>query len=210
MIIVRESARDTFERVGGDMTLLSRDGERKAPLRTILAQSWSADERAAFGIYIAEPFTVPDSKVRVGAERFERDGSVVRQVFDLTDVPGPSTADINAERDRRVASGFMFKGLLFQSRIEDQKRINGAGTLAAIAIMNGSQVGDYRWHNGASDFVWISDDNRLVRMDAFDIIAFGQAAARWESEHVFAARNLKDMVDSPKDYADDKYWPVRA
>lgn len=195
---------------GNDLTEVRIvDNRRKAPLQVILATSWSAKDRAAFGIYIAEPFVAPDGKVTTGQERFERDGDVVRQVFDVVDEPGPSADAINAERDRRTASGFMFKGLLFQSRIEDQKRINGAGTLAAIAVMNGSQAGDFRWHNGASDFVWISADNRLVRMDAFDVIAFGQAAARWESEHVFAARALKDMVDPPRDYAADTYWPAR-
>lgn len=235
MIVVREHA-GVFARISGNPTLISIDfvpyeetvvvgvdeegkdvtevrivdNRRKAPLQVILAPSWTAKERAAFGIYIVEPFVAPDGKAATGLDRFERDGDVVRQVFDVVDAPGPSADAINAERDRRTASGFMFKGLLFQSRIEDQKRINGAGTLAAIAVMNGSHAGDFRWHNGTSDFVWISSDNRLIRMDAYDVIAFGQAAARWESEHVFAARALKDMVDPPRDYDDDKYWPQRA
>lgn len=122
--------------------------------------------------------------------------------------PMATASDVNAERDRRVAAGFMFNGALFQSRAEDQKRINGAGTLAVIAIMNGAQSGDLRWHGGASDFAWIAADNSLVTMDAQTVLTFGQAAAAWESAHVFAARTVKDMDPIPADYANDQYWPV--
>jgi hypothetical protein len=102
----------------------------------------------------------------------------------------------------------MFEGVKFQARIEDQKRITGASILATIAVMNGAQVGDYRWHGGTSDFVWIADDNSLVIMDAFDIINFGKKAAEWESNHVFAAYALKEMNPIPEDFRDDKYWPT--
>lgn len=114
---------------------------------------------------------------------------------------------VNAERDRRIFSGFSFNGARFQSRIEDQKRISGAAILAAVAIMAGAKVGDYRWHGGDSDFSWIAEDNSLVRMDAQTVIAFGKAAAYHETAHVFAARALKDADPIPADYVNDKYWP---
>lgn len=122
--------------------------------------------------------------------------------------PPVSPEQVNVERDRRAAAPFIFDGNRYQSRIEDQKRINGAGTLALAAIVNGAQPGDYRWHGEANDFVWITADNKLVAMDAHTVIRFGKAAARWESAHVFAARALKDMTDIPRNFADNVYWPV--
>jgi len=206
MIIVREHE-GTIARVDGNPVIVSVGGQRKAPLQTILAPNWTEYDRAAFGIYIAEPFVAPEGQVATGPEYFVRDGVVVWQMFDVMDQPPPSAEMINAERDRRVESGFYFNDVLFQSRVEDQKRINGAGTLAAIAVMNGAQPGEFRWHGGDNDFAWISADNQLVLMDAFNVIEFGQAAARWESAHVFAARLLKDMAEPPQDYTNDQYWP---
>lgn len=121
---------------------------------------------------------------------------------------GKSVEDlVNAERDRRIFSGFTFNGTRFQSRLEDQKRISGAAILAAVASMAGAQPGDLRWHGGYSDFAWIAEDNSLVPMDAQTVIGFGQAAAAHEAAHVFAARALKDSDPIPLDYASDQYWP---
>lgn len=120
--------------------------------------------------------------------------------------PVVSADDVNAERDRRIFSGFSFNGVRFQSRIEDQKRIAGAGTLALAAIVGGAQSGNLRWHGGDADFAWIAEDNSLVAMDAQTVIAFGQAAAHHKSRHVFAARVLKDTDPIPADYADDVNW----
>lgn len=114
---------------------------------------------------------------------------------------------VNLERDRRIFGGFTFNGARFQSRIEDQKRIAGAGTLALAAIIGGAKPGDYRWHGGDSDFAWIAEDNSLMPMDAQAVIAFGQAAAAHESKHVFAARALKNNEPIPLNYVSDKYWP---
>lgn len=118
-----------------------------------------------------------------------------------------SREQIDAERDRRIANGFAFGGHVFQSGPEDKMRISGAGALAIAAIMAGAQVGNYRWHGGASDFAWIDANNGLLVMDAQTVLAFGQAAANHESNHVFAGRSLKEMDPIPADYADNKYWP---
>ncbi|MBP0440695.1 DUF4376 domain-containing protein [Tianweitania sediminis] len=119
----------------------------------------------------------------------------------------PTITDVDLERDRRISAGFTFNGKLFQARPEDQKRISGAGTLALGAMMNGALAGDLRWHGGSADFCWIAADNSTVTMDAQTVFAFGQAAANWESDHVFAARALKDADPIPADYTDDAYWP---
>jgi Domain of unknown function (DUF4376) len=122
--------------------------------------------------------------------------------------PAPSSAEINAERDRRIDAGFVFAGVLYQSAAADRENISGAGILAAVAMMGGAQPGDLRWHGGDADFAWIAADNSLVPMDAPTVIAFGQVAASWKMQHIFAARALKDSPPIPADYVEGHYWPA--
>lgn len=114
---------------------------------------------------------------------------------------------IDAERDRRISAGFTFNGVLFQSRPEDRENIMGAATAALGAMMAGAQPGDYRWHGGSSDFVWIAADNSEHQMDAQTVYAFGQAALAHKQAHIFAARAVKDSDPIPTDFTDDSYWP---
>jgi hypothetical protein len=115
---------------------------------------------------------------------------------------------INAERDRRVAKGFQFEGKLYQSRVEDQKRITNASTQAVAAIQSGAQSGNLRWHGGGKDFGWLADDNTLTPMDAQQVLALSKAATAWETEHVFAARAIKSTNPVPTNFTDDSYWPA--
>ncbi|KQT51979.1 hypothetical protein ASG43_20580 [Aureimonas sp. Leaf454] len=117
------------------------------------------------------------------------------------------TAAVNAERDRRIRSGFTFVGKPYDYDDASQKRITGAATLAGFAAAAGAQPNDLRWHGGTSDFVWIAQDNTLVPMDAPTCFAFGQAAAAWESANVFAAKAIKETSPIPANFADDALWP---
>lgn len=117
------------------------------------------------------------------------------------------SAEINAYRDVKIAEGFEFNGVMFDSRPEDQKRISGVGTLAFIAISQGATANDYFWHGGTDPFVWISKSNDLIPMDAYTVVNFGKEAAKHQSLHIFAARMLKDMDPIPEDYTDPVYWP---
>lgn len=49
-------------------------------------------------------------------------------------------ASIDAERDRRIAGGFIFAGKRYQTRPEDRENIAGASTAALAAIMAGVEV----------------------------------------------------------------------
>lgn len=89
MITVRETAPGVFEHIAGNPTLKSLDGKVKAPLRTILAPSWSAEDRAKFGVYRAEPFVIPDGMQAVGSPTYERRDGVVVEVRTVEDVPAP-------------------------------------------------------------------------------------------------------------------------
>lgn len=97
MTSVRETKPGQFERITGNPTLKSLDGTRKAPLRTIQHPSWSAEERAAFGVYVVEPASVPEGKRAVGAPRYERKGSAVVEVRNLEDLPKPEQRELTAE-----------------------------------------------------------------------------------------------------------------
>lgn len=122
-------------------------------------------------------------------------------------LPVPTPDAIDAERDRRIANGFSFNGKLYQSRPEDRENIAGAALAALAAQISGAEPGDYRWHGGDSDFVWIAEDNSLTPMDAQTMFAFGQAAMAHKQALIFKARAIKDMDPIPADYADDERWP---
>ncbi|MFT4162864.1 hypothetical protein [Shinella sp.] len=126
-------------------------------------------------------------------------------------VPGPPpavTADmVDAERDSRIAAGFTFAGVFYQTRPEDRENIAGASTAALAAIVAGAQPGDLRWHGKPKDFEWIAADNSTHPMDAHTMFSFGEAALAHKADHIFAARELKNMDPIPLDYADNGYWP---
>jgi hypothetical protein len=119
-----------------------------------------------------------------------------------------SSDEVNEERDNRIANGFVFNGKSYAMDNESKARIIGAATLAGFAVASGSPVGNYRWHGGSSDFVWIADDNTLTTMDAQTCFAFGQAAASWETKCIFAARAIKETSPVPVNYKDSSFWPV--
>lgn len=118
-----------------------------------------------------------------------------------------NSADLNAERDRRIAAGFVYGGNLFDFDDRAKANISGAAQLAFMAIVAGAQPEDLFWNGGLSPFTWIAADNSLVTMDAQTVVEFGRTAAQHEQSHIFAARALKDMEPIPLDYMDDSYWP---
>jgi len=113
---------------------------------------------------------------------------------------------VSSERDRRV-SVFKFGGKEFDYGEVSRVDIAGAGTLALAAIINGAQPANLKWAEPNADFRWIARDNASVPMDAQTTFAFAQAAARWRSDHIFAARAIKDAASIPADYAADARWP---
>ncbi|TAA50363.1 DUF4376 domain-containing protein [Shinella sp. JR1-6] len=175
-----------------------------------IEQLWSAADLEAVGLWrddmIAAADPVPDGK-QITSTTVQRVEGVVRYVNALVDIPRPTEDQVDAERDRRIAAGFTFAGVVYQSRPEDRENIMGAGTAALGAMMQGALPGDYRWHGGDSDFAWIAADNTLNAMDAQTVYAFGQAAMAHKQAHIFAGRALKDMSPRPLDYIENDYWP---
>lgn len=116
-------------------------------------------------------------------------------------------AMIDAERDRRVVSGFTFAGKAFQLDLASHQRIIAMGADARFAIAGGAQPEDFRWADPSADFGWIATDNSILPMDAQTMAAFADAAKLWVARHTFAARALKDADPIPEDFTDDGYWP---
>ncbi len=107
-----------------------------------------------------------------------------------------------------MAAGFAFNGIVYQTRPEDRENIAGAAVAALAAIGAGAKVGNYRWHGGDTDFMWIAADNTMHRLDAQSMFALGQAAMAHKQAHIFAARAVKDMNPIPADYSTNAvYWP---
>lgn len=136
------------------------------------------------------------------------DGQFVRPEETLT------SADIDAERDRRIDAGFVFNGVRYQSRLPspshagDWEVFSGKALEALIAIMAGAQPGNLRWSDPAADFAWIAADNSRVPMDAQTVIELCKAASAHRSRHTFAGSDLKAMQPIPQDFSDDQWWPA--
>lgn len=121
-------------------------------------------------------------------------------------IPPPSKEQVDSERDRRIAAGFTHGGKTYDSDSEAMHRVNKAYAVACRALVEGAKAGNLRWADAAQDFRWIAKDNSYVAMDAPTVIAFGEAAAAWETKHIYRARELKSMSPIPSDYTADKYW----
>ena len=104
MIPVIEVLPGVFERAVGNPVLTSLDGDVVAPLQTILADSWTDEDRANFGVYMAEPFAEPQGKIAVGQPRYEEQAGKVVEVRDVADAPKPQPRrDVLAELDALAA-----------------------------------------------------------------------------------------------------------
>ncbi len=118
-----------------------------------------------------------------------------------------TSADVDAERDRRIDGGFEFNGNRFQSRAQDRENMTGAAQLAFMAVVGGAVAGDLQWPGNGEPFHWIAADNSPVPMDALETVELGKAAADWKSRHIYAGRELKNSESIPADFADNRYWP---
>lgn len=96
MVIAVQLIESTLLPVVGNPVLLRLDGQVKAPLFTILSDSWTDAERAEYGIYIAVPFITPVGFHNIGSPSYAfRDGSgdtIVDETYSVeADDTGPVT-----------------------------------------------------------------------------------------------------------------------
>lgn len=155
--------------------------------------------------YVNGDWIVPDGAVVVdsppptGEELWDGKRWVARAI---------TTQQVNAERDRRASTGFVFQGNPYDFDDKSMLRITGAAALADRAQrLHGVALNNPFWHGEPLPFMWRDKNNQSQVMDIQTVFAFSAAAADWESRHVFYAAYLKGLPVIPLDYTDDKYWP---
>jgi hypothetical protein len=152
MIPVKEITQDVFEVIDGNPTLLSLDGEEKATLATLLADSWTDQDRARFGVYLATPFVLPDGKVFAGNERYERQNGTVVQLFDVADPPPPTLEDLdNIAKTRAIDTALELSALnmIEGGDISDDERLSLIGIYPRWQIGEQVGVGNLRRYESA-------------------------------------------------------------
>lgn len=120
--------------------------------------------------------------------------------------PEITSAMVDAERDRRIAAGFVFAGTMYQSRTADWEVYSGKALEAFIAVMSGAAPGNLRWSDPDSDFAWIAADNSRVPMDAQTVIELAKAASAHRTRLTFACSDIKSLDPIPGDYGADWRW----
>lgn len=85
MIPVKETE-DGLEPISGNPVMVSLDGGTKAPLATILHESWTAEEREKFGVFLVEPMAIPEDMQPVGRAQFRKEGASVVQEYALKSI----------------------------------------------------------------------------------------------------------------------------
>lgn len=107
----------------------------------------------------------------------------------------------NTVRDEQINGGITFGGVRFQTRPQDRQSITEAAHRALAAVSRGSRPKDYLWDGGA-EFVWITEDNSSVALDAYDMAALGRAVADFVTGCVFYARDRKDRIAAASSHED--------
>ena len=119
--------------------------------------------------------------------------------------PPPSPDAVNAERDRRIAGGFPFRDAVIQSSPDALASIGEAAVVAMSAIVAGAKNGDARWLDPKEDFVWVTESNEQIALDAEAVVEMAAAAYKHKKKAILAARKMKDGV-IPADFVKEKYW----
>lgn len=124
--------------------------------------------------------------------------------------PCATTDSVNVERDRRLAEGFLFRGMRFLVIGEAKTDITAMAVSATLAKADGFEAEEFRWQNPDRDFAWIAIDNSRLLLDAPSMVEFAKEAGRFSESHVMAARNIKDRILNGEHISDitlDELWP---
>lgn len=112
-------------------------------------------------------------------------------------------AAVDQLRDARIAGGFGHQvggvDYVFQSRQSDRENILGLAIAAQMALAQDAQAGDLQWLTPGQDFLYITADNTLAPMDAFDVLGLYQRGLSFKAAQTFHARALKDAAIAAAD-----------
>lgn len=68
--------------------------------------SWSKERRESAGLFEPQPFVAPEGKQTVGAPRYQRVKGVVREIYDVEDIPPPPPEPSREEKAIALARQF--------------------------------------------------------------------------------------------------------
>lgn len=179
----------------GNGVYLSLDGQTQASLGTILHESWTQQERAAFGIYLIN--TTPPEGMRWTSIIAEHEGIPAAVFGPITITP----AMVIAERARRLALGFDYD-------FGDSRGIHRIGTTEAdlAGWDEVSKLTSALINLGATTPLAIVTDTGGVQITPLEWQAILVAAAVFRQPIWSASFALQAMSPIPSDYRADVYW----
>lgn len=189
-----------FERIAA--AIVERlDGRARAPLVTILSPAWSDAERAEYGVFIAEPASVPDGYRSTGYRFEQGEDEIVRQVHDLEAIPA-TLEHVIMERARRLSLGFDYD-------FGDDRGVHRIGTTDQDMAgwdeaTKGAQAAINLGLGGMT--LGIVTDTGAVSVTAMEWQMVLAAATQARQPIYAASFAIQAMDPIPSDYADDKWW----
>jgi len=160
---------------------------------------WTPEELATVGLYAPEVPGIPEH-MQIVSQTVERIKGVVQFVFLLEPMPHPTKADVDDERERRIALPLSVTVSIgtFQINMDAnaQRNIQGLSSVGQYFVAIGdTQLTQFR------DFA-----NEIQYLPPADLIAMGlQVAARIQA--VYAKSWLiREMDPIPYDFDQDSYW----
>jgi hypothetical protein len=117
-------------------------------------------------------------------------------------LPAATKDDVNAERDRRLLAGFLFRGKRIQADMASQSAIAINAQRAKVAVDSGASPDYLRWADTERDFMWIAADNTML-------VELQQLAASHLEMSQRSARRLKDRIAAGErivDVTEDALW----
>lgn len=162
---------------------------------------WQTAELEAVGLYEVEIDPVPEGKVATSWALEDRAGrpAYVPVLVDYV----PTSADVNAERDRRIIAGATITviglgSIPIQGGDKHERNLSGLAQAASLRLMSNDNttVTVFR------DAINVNHD-----MLPFQVIELWQKAAGYVSELYQASWAIKELDPIPLDFDDDSRWP---
>jgi len=116
--------------------------------------------------------------------------------------PPPTSAQVNAERDRRLAAGVVVSVTGYGDvAVQGRERDVSVYTNLALRAAQKLQAGD------ASTFQFRDRDDMMHDLTPAQMVELMDKAGLAAQAIYAAAWALKDGAEIPQDYAEDKHWP---
>jgi hypothetical protein len=116
----------------------------------------------------------------------EEIASITKPTKTLQEIKDEKRKAINAKRDEKEASGFLYNGVSFDSDQRSANRILCAAIVAQAALASGQTL----------NVDWTAADNSVVPLDAAGIVGLAVALAQAGTANFYTAKALKQQVDA--------------